>query len=70
MTELFKAVFWFTFGAVAMVLFLAWPIALPDDDMLAIQAFRDMGCEPHYTESKALVSGCEKVKAVRLEFGK
>lgn len=69
MTELFKATFWFVFGALACLLWLAWPIAANSEDALAISSLRDLGCDPHMDEHGALHSGCERVKPITLKFG-
>lgn len=51
-------------GIISAILWLALPLAGPDDNTLDILAFRAMGCEPHFDEHRALHSGCEVVKHV------
>lgn len=58
-------------GAIAMVSALAWPeLKRPNDDAFAIQAFRDMGCQPYITKDGALISGCDKIVKIEVTNGR
>lgn len=69
MTELFKATFWFVFGAISCLLWLALPLAIREDDALGIASMRGLGCEPYMGDHGELHSGCQNVKPVTLKFG-
>lgn len=50
---------------------IAWPETSTDivtlrTNALAIQAFRDLGCDPYFNNTGALVTGCKTVKRVEI----